>query len=133
MNVVGDSPTSKPRGTGNLTMKAILLAAAILLPVVASAGELAPMVALQRTLHNGASALIYFTPERDGFRVVATMQSDATETAPVLRFTSTLGPGQSTEISAPRAAGEPADAIVIRRMGDRLLVEDAAEVANAAE
>ena len=115
-------------------MKAILLATAMLLPAAAaSAGELAPMVALQRTLHSGASALIYFTPEADGYRDVTTMQSDATEGATVLRFTATLAPGQSTEISVPRAAGEQAEAIVIRRAGDRLLVDDVMKLASAAQ
>ena len=113
-------------------MRAILFATAILLPAAASAGELAPLVGLQKTLRNGAAALIYFTPETDGYRVVATMQSDLTETAKVFRFTTTLAPGQSAEISVPHAAGEPADVILVRRTGDRLLVDDAVKVASAA-
>lgn len=62
----------------------------------------------------------YYTVERDGFRVVATLaHGDAG--APV-RFEALLLPGQSVVLSTPREAGIAADAIEISRRDDQLLV-----------
>jgi hypothetical protein len=111
---------------------AILLPAAMLLPDIgARAAEVAPMAGFERTFRTGASALIYFTPETDGYHVVATVQSDDTEAMTVFRFTAVLAPGQTTEVSVPHGLGEKPDAIVIRRIGDRLTVDEPVTVASA--
>jgi hypothetical protein len=113
-------------------MKTMMFAAALLIPFAGSGGvraaELEPMQGLQKNFRSGASALVYFTDEADGYHVVTTLQCDDTETAKVFRFTSVLAPGERSEISVPHALGEPADAIVISRVGNRLMVDDAAKV-----
>jgi hypothetical protein len=113
------------------TMKPILLATAILLQAAgAHAGEVVPMAASVHSFRTGASVLIYFTKETDGYHVVATVQSDDTEAMTVFRFTTVLAPGQTAKISVPHAPGEAADAIVIRRIGDRLTVDPDDTVAS---
>ena len=47
--------------------------------ISARAGELAPMVGLEKNFRTGASALIYYTEGADGDRIVSTVQSDDTE------------------------------------------------------
>jgi hypothetical protein len=114
-------------------MNRSLLVAVIMLPIVtvmARAGELAPMVGLEKNFGTGASALIYYTEGVDGDHVVTTVQSDDTESMKIFRFISILAPGQTAEIPVPRELGQTADTIVIRRVGDRLLVEDDIEVAS---
>ncbi len=116
-----------------MTVKKILLATALLLPATAigaRADELAPSAALQKAFHTGASAIIYFTEETQGDRVVATVQTDDTDAMKVFRFVSVLRPGQSVEISVPRGLGQPPDVILVRRVGDRLLVDDGADLAD---
>lgn len=114
-------------------MKTMILAAALLLPLAngaARAAELEPMAGLQKTFRTGASALIYFTDEPDGYHVVTTVQTDDTESMKVFRFTSILAPGQRAEISVPNSTGEAGDAIVISRIGNRLNVDDSIKVAS---
>jgi len=114
-------------------VKNLLLVTALLLPAGAAgarADELAPSAAMQKAFHTGASAIIYFTEEAQGDRVVATVQTDDTEAMKVFRFVSVLLPGQSLEISVPRGLGQPPDVILVRRVGDRLLVDDGADIAD---
>jgi hypothetical protein len=110
-----------------------LLVAAITLPLAtisARAAELAPMVGLEKNFRTGASALIYYTEGVDGDHVVTTVQSDDTESMKIFRFISILAPGQTAEISVPHELGQTPDTIVIRRVGNRLLVEDDVEIAS---
>ena len=88
------------------------------------------MVGLEKNFRTGASALIYYTEGADGDHVVSTVQSDDTESMKIFRFISILAPGQTAEISVPHELGQTADTIVIRRVGNRLLVEDDVEVAS---
>ena len=74
----------------------------------------------------GSSATIYYTLARVGYLVVATVQSEAHDGPKVIRFTATLGPGQATEISAPRGAGQAASVVRVFRDGDRLEIESPA-------
>ena len=94
------------------------------------AAELAPMVGLEKNFRTGASALIYYTEGVDGDHVVTTVQSDDTRSMKIFRFISILAPGQTAEISVPHELGQTADTIVIRRVGNRLLVEDDVEIAS---
>ncbi|NNH33536.1 hypothetical protein C9413_30355 [Rhizobium sp. SEMIA 4085] len=88
---------------------------------VAAASELAPgngySIHLDR--FNGA---VYYTVEKDGYRVVATMASG--EEAQPIRFVSTLGPGQRLMISVPQAIGQPSADFEILRNGEVLLVQE---------
>jgi hypothetical protein len=115
-------------------VKSILFATALMLPAAAigaHAGELQPKAALQKSFQSGASAILYFTEEPSGGdRLIATVQTDDTDAMKIFRFISVLTPGQVVEISIPRALGEPADVIVVRREGDRIIVGDGSEVAQ---
>jgi len=115
-------------------MKRILLATAFLLHAAgAHATEVPPMTGLEQTFRTGASALIYYTRETDGYHVVATVQSDATEAVTVFRFTTVLAPGQTAKVSVPHPLGEAADALMIRRIGDRLTVDQDGTVTIAGQ
>ena len=115
-------------------MQRILLATAILLQAAgARAADVAPMNGLQQNFRTGASALVYYTEETDGYHVVATVQSEDPEAATVFRFVTVLTPGQTAKLSVPHALGEAADAIVIRRIGDRLTVDQDLTVASVGQ
>ena len=64
----------------------------------------------------GVSGIAYYTVERDGFRVVATLAQG--EAGTPIRVVSTLAPGQRVVLSRP----QPAGAIEISRQGDSVLV-----------
>jgi predicted aconitase len=71
------------------------------------------------------SAVAYYTVERDGFRVIATLAKKAEDAVPV-RVVATLAPGQSMTLSTPHEAGAPDDAVEIIRRADTLLIHEAA-------
>lgn len=98
---------------------------------VAAASDLAP--GNGHSIHLGRfDGAVYYTVEKDGYRVVATLASGA-EAQPI-RFASTLGPGQRLMISVPRAIGQPSADIEIKRDGDVLFVREpsAAPIDNMA-
>ena len=72
----------------------------------------------------GISGIAYYTVERDGFRVVATLAQG--ETGIPIRVVSVLAPGQRVVLSTPQQAG----AIEISRKGDSLLVRNANTASN---
>jgi hypothetical protein len=71
------------------------------------------------------SGVAYYTVERDGFRVVATLAKKDEDAVPV-RVVVVLAPGQSLTLSTPREAGTPADPVEIMRRADTVLVHKAA-------
>ena len=71
------------------------------------------------------SAVAYYTVERDGFRVIATLAKKAEDAVPV-RVVATLAPDQSLTLSTPHEAGAPADAVEIIRRADTVLIHEAA-------
>jgi hypothetical protein len=73
------------------------------------------------------SGVAYYTVERDGFRVVATLAKKGEDAVPV-RVVAVLAPGQSPALSTPREAGTPADPVEIMRRADTVLVHEAAAV-----
>jgi hypothetical protein len=77
-----------------------------------------------KSIHlGGISAIAYYTVERDGFHVVATLaQGDA---GTPIRVVSVLAPGQRVVLSTPQQ-----DAIEIIRKGDSVLVRNANAAAN---
>ncbi|MCA1370941.1 hypothetical protein I6F15_26690 [Bradyrhizobium sp. BRP14] len=88
---------------------------------VAAASELAP--GNGHSIHLGRfDGAVYYTVEKDGYRVVATLASGA-EAQPI-RFVSTLGPGEKLMISVPQAIGQPSADFEIVRDGEVLLVQE---------
>jgi hypothetical protein len=76
------------------------------------------------------SGVAYYTVERDGFRVVATLAKKDEDAVPV-RVVAVLAPGQSLTLSTPHEAGTPPDAVEIFRRVDTVLVHKVAAVAAA--
>ena len=72
----------------------------------------------------GISGIAYYTVERDGFHVVATLAQG--EAGTPIRVVSVLAPGQRVVLSTPKKAG----AIEISRNGDSILVRNASTVSN---
>jgi hypothetical protein len=70
------------------------------------------------------SGIAYYTVERDGFHVVATLAQG--EAGAPIRVVSVLAPGQRVVLSTPQQAG----AIEIRRKGDSVLVRKANAATN---
>jgi hypothetical protein len=111
----------------NRSLAAALAIGGMIVSATAFAADLQPVSARLVKL-DSVSALTYYTVEKDGFRVVTTLQpSDAAENAadatPV-RFVVTLAPGQKTVVSVPRAAGTGAVEVEIARVGDTIRVSE---------
>jgi hypothetical protein len=85
--------------------------------IAAQAEIVAPDAGLQATL-GAVNVTVYYHPVASGYQVVTTASTDQPDS--VIRFVSTLVPGQDTIISVPRGIGEPALEIHLRRVGDRL-------------
>ena len=68
------------------------------------------------------SGVAYYTVERDGFRVVATLAKKDEDAVPV-RVVVVLAPGQSLTLSTPHEAGTPPDEVKIFRRVDTVLVK----------
>jgi hypothetical protein len=101
-------------------------ASALALAGAAHADSLRPIEA--RSLDLGAvSGTAYYTIERDGFRVVATL---APQTGTPMRLEAVLAPGQSVVLSTPREAGAASQAVEISRRDDQVLVRTAAAATN---
>jgi len=104
-----------------------ILAAAFALASIgaAHANELQPVEG--RSIDLGKiSGVAYYTVERDGFRIVATLAQG--ETGTPVRFEAVLAPGQSVVLSTPREVGVAASAVEISRQNDRVLVHEAVVV-----
>ena len=89
----------------------------------ARADGLRPMAGKSIDL-GGISGIAYYTVERDGFHVVATVAQG--EAGTPIRVVSVLAPGQRVVLSTPQQAG----AIEISRKGDSVLVRKANAVTN---
>jgi hypothetical protein len=72
----------------------------------------------------GTSGIAYYTVERDGFHVVATLAQG--EAGTPIRVVSVLAPGQRVVLSTPQQAG----AIEISRKGDSVIVRRANAASN---
>jgi phage terminase large subunit-like protein len=96
---------------------AALFASTRLAPAEAGGEVVSPEAGLTVVL-GAANVSIFYQPTAAGFHVVATAGSDNSDN--VIRFVSTLKPGQETEISVPRAVGQSAIALRLHRNGDVL-------------
>src|ERR1700730_17629589 len=74
------------------------------------------------------SGVAYYTVERDGFRVVATL---AKKDAVPVRVVVVLAPGQALTLSTPREWGRPTYAVDFIRRADTVLVHKAPGTALA--
>jgi hypothetical protein len=99
--------------------KYITFAVLSLIATSARGGDLAAMHAESVDL-GSFRGVVYYTAEKDGYRVVATLTSEA-EGQPI-RFVSTLEPGQRMLISVPQAVGQPSVDFEITRNGEALLI-----------
>jgi hypothetical protein len=73
------------------------------------------------------SGVAYYTVERDGFHVVATLAQQGEDAAPV-RVETILAPGQKVTFSTPRGLGAGPDALEISRWNDQVVGRKAALV-----
>ncbi len=86
----------------------------------ARAEVIPPDAGLQAVL-GAVNVTVYYHPMKSGYQVVTTASTDQADS--VIRFVSTLAPGQDTLISVPRGVGEPALELHLRRVGDRVEFE----------
>ena len=108
-----------------MSIRSILLTAAFSIASLsaAGAGDLRPIQGKSIDL-GGISGIAYYTVERDGFHVVATLAQG--EAGTPFRVVSILAPGQRVVLSTPHQA----NAVEIRREGDSVLVRKANVAVN---
>jgi len=108
-----------------MSIRSMLFAAAFGIASLAAAHAegLRPMEGKSIDL-GGISGIAYYTVERDGFHVVATLAQG--EAGTPIRVVSVLAPGQRVVLSTPQQAG----AIEISRKGDSVLVRRANAATN---
>lgn len=70
------------------------------------------------------SGVAYYTVERDGLRLVATLAQQVEAAAP-LRFETLLAPGQTIRISSPHTAGTAPELVEITRKANGIVVRKA--------
>jgi hypothetical protein len=111
-----------------MTIRQTTLAAAFALaavgPAHAHAEGLKPLQGQVIDLGD-VSGVAYYTVERDGFRVVATLAKKDEDAVPV-RVVVMLAPGQSMTLSIPHEVGIPPDAVDFIRRADTVLVHNKA-------
>lgn len=100
----------------------ITTASSLTLLGAAHASELKPILSQKIDLGE-VSGVAYYTVERDGFHVVATLAEGNTGTP--VRVQAVLVPGQSVVLSTPREVGAAPVAVEISRQGDKVLVVEA--------
>jgi hypothetical protein len=66
------------------------------------------------------AGVAYYTVEKDGYRVVATLADAASKS---VRFEAVLAPGQTIILSSPASAGETPARIEIIRRDDRVQIQ----------
>ena len=113
---------SKAAGYGGILFAALVTATAALSGTGVHEGE-----GIVNKLGANASAITYWVNEPSGWHVVTTVDTKSGENADdekhtILRFSSSLLPGQSQLISVPAAVGEPQPLLRIRRLADGLEV-----------
>jgi len=114
-----------PKDTA-MTTRHTILAAALALAATGTARADGLKPAQGQSIDLGAvSGVAYYTVERDGYRVVATLAQEGQDGAPV-RVEAVLAPGQSVVLSTPRRAGVRPDAVEISRWADAVVVRRAA-------
>ena len=87
------------------------------------------------SLGPNASAITYWVSQADGWHVVTTVDTKSPESSEsgnhaVVRFSAVLQPGQSQSISIPVTIGERQPKLLIRRVADRIEVEQNSNLLN---
>src|SRR5690349_14738050 len=100
----------------------MITASALIFFGAARAGELRE-IRPQNIDLGEVSGVAYYTVQRDGFHVVATLAQR--EAGTPIRFHAVLLPGQSLVLSTPRAVGVAPVAVEISRQGDKVFVVEA--------
>jgi hypothetical protein len=115
----------RPTGEIVMSIRSMLFAAVFGIASVAAARAdgLRPMEGKSIDL-GGISGIAYYTVQRDGFHVVATLAQG--EAGTPVRVVTVLAPGQRVVLSTPQQAG----AIEISRKGETVLVRKAAASSN---
>jgi len=123
-------PRAKRSKLRLILLSSIIGIASTFVPVsLAQADELSAMAG--KSLDLGQfHGVLYYTSEKDGYRVVATL-TDGEGGLP-LRFSTTLAENQSATISVPGPLGEPGQDIEIIRTGDTLTISDAGSASGEA-
>ena len=106
-----------------MSIRSMLVAAAFASLEAAHADGLRPIDAMSIDVGE-VSGVAYYTVERDGFRVVATLAQGMAGTP--IRVVSVLAPGQSVTFSTPHQTGP----LEISRNGDSVFVRKAKSVSN---
>ncbi|OWJ63961.1 hypothetical protein [Inquilinus limosus] len=99
----------------------ILLATALLgafAATSAAAAEVVPPGAGLTATLGDVNVSVYYQPAAAGYETVVTAGTDAP--GGVVRFVSTLAPGQEAVVAVPRGTGQPALELRLLRVGDRL-------------
>ncbi len=107
-----------------MTIRRLIITAASALTFIGAthAGELKP-IRPQKIELGEVWGVAYYTVERDGFHVVATLAQG--EAGTPVRFQAVLVPGQSVVLSTPRAVGVAPVVVEISRHGDEVFVVEA--------
>jgi hypothetical protein len=107
-----------------------IAAALTLAPLAPAAAESLRPIQAQSIDLGTLSGVAYYTAERDGFHVIATLAKRGDNATPV-QVEAVLVPGQSLFVSAPREAGIPSEKFEISRKADTVVVRQAnAEITN---
>jgi hypothetical protein len=111
----------EPQEIAMISYRTVIAAAALALVAgTAHAEGLSPSEG--RSIHLGdVAGVAYYTVDRDGFRVTATLVQG--EAGTPVRVVGTLASGQSLVLSIPHEVGTPASTVAFRREGDQILVE----------
>jgi hypothetical protein len=88
--------------------------------------DLLPMQATKISLGD-FNGVAYYTVEKDGLRIVATMAQG--EAGTPIRFVATLIPGQKTLLSVPGVVGQAEQVVELVRVDDRVAISLAAAAA----
>jgi hypothetical protein len=118
-------PGRRTKGEIAMSIRSMFFAVAfgIASTAAAHADGLRPMAGRSIDL-GGVSGIAYYTVERDGFHVVATLAQG--EAGTPIRVVSVLAPGQRVVLSTPQQA----DAIEISRKGETVIVRKANTPSN---
>lgn len=115
---------------GSLLALAATAEAAVAQETRAASGapELRPAAAHSIDL-GPVAGVAYYTVERDGFHLVATL-APANDTVTPFRVEAVLAPGQRVTLSTPRGPGEEPTAVEISRTNELVLVAQRSALGN---
>ena len=106
-----------------------LIASAVALGTIGSAQAQGLKPAEARSIDlREVSGVAYYTVERDGFHVVATL-AQGNDGMP-MRVESVLAPGQRIRLSVSNGVGVSPDSVEIARENDRVLVRKTAQLTH---